>query len=377
MSDICLEGNYDVNQDLETLQQQELLKLLSEFEDMFAPNPNKPSVTHMTEHIIDTGSAQPIRANNVRVSPQVEIEIEAQVHQMLDNGIIRHSNSPWASRVILVTKKDGTKRFAVDYRALNDCTKKDSYPIPEVKDIIDKLEGSRYFSTLDGASAYWSIPIAEIDREKTAFLTPRGQFEFCVMAFGLCNAPSSYQRVADTALRSAKNSHAYIDDTLTHSNNFGEHLTHLRAVLMCYRRAGLQVRKSKCKFGYQSIEFVGHLITPEGHKPVPALVSRIGRQARPTNVRTLKSFLGLVNYYREFLPRMADIASPLCHLTKKGSTWTWDEACEHSYIQLCKALESNPVVLAYPSWDDPFYVEADASGEAVGEYFHRKMQMGS
>ena len=116
---------------------------------------------------------------------------------MLQNGIVGPSASPWASRIILVRKKDGSTRFAVDYRSLNDVTKKDSYPIPELRDILDKLHGSNYFSTLDGASAYWSVPIAEKDREKTAFLSPRGQFEFCVMPFGLCNAPSTFQRLKE------------------------------------------------------------------------------------------------------------------------------------------------------------------------------------
>ena len=182
------EDTYDINSELDCQQKEKLGTLLTEFEDVFAPNPKKPSVTHLTEHSIVTGNAGPVRAKNIRVSPQIEKEINTQIQQMLENAIVRPSNSPWVSRVILVTKKDGTQRFAVDYRALNNCTKKDSYPIPEVRDILDKLKESRYFSTLDGASAYWSIPIAEIDREKTAFLTPRGQFEFCVMAL-VCAMP--------------------------------------------------------------------------------------------------------------------------------------------------------------------------------------------
>ena len=167
---------------------------------------------------------------------------------MLSNGIIRPSASPWASRVILVKKKDQTLRFAVDYRSLNDITTKDSYPLPEVKDILDKLSGCEFFSTLDGASAYWSIPIREEDRKKTAFLTPRGQFEFCVMPFGLCNAPATYQRAIDNVLKNAAHSEPYIDDTLTYSSSFGDHLLHLREVFKYYRSAGFQLRRDKCQF---------------------------------------------------------------------------------------------------------------------------------
>ena len=129
---------------------------------------------------------------------------------MLKNGIIRKSNSPWASRVILVQKKDGANRFVVDFRALNDCTKKDSYPLPDICDILDKLRNSRFYSTLDGASAYWSIPINENDIEKTAFITSRGKYEFLVMPFGLCNAPSSYQRLIDQVFKDVSCSLPYI-----------------------------------------------------------------------------------------------------------------------------------------------------------------------
>ena len=191
---------------------------------------------------------------------------------MLDNGIIQPSSSPWASRVILVQKRDGTTRFAIDYRALNDVTRKDSYPIPEMKDILDKLHGSEYFSTLDGASAYWSIPIAEKDIEKMAFVSPRGEFEFCVMPFGLCNAPSSYQRVIDTVLKNAPHSLPYIDDTLTFSISFKDHLEHLREVLNCYREANLQLRRDRCYFGYTEIEFLGHTLSSLGYRPLSSNV---------------------------------------------------------------------------------------------------------
>ena len=164
---------------------------------------------------------------------------------MLENGLIRQSSSPWASRVILVQKKDMSYRFAVDYRDLNDQTKKDSYPLTDVNDILDKLQGSTFFSSLDGVSAYWSIPIVEPDREKTAFITPSGQFEFCVMPFGLFNAQATYQRAIDSALIGATNSLPYIDDTLTFSRSFDEHLRHLRLVLESYQSANMQLKRDK------------------------------------------------------------------------------------------------------------------------------------
>ena len=180
---------WDINSELDYKQHQAILNILMEYSDVFAVNPKSPKITHMVEHIIETGRSRPVKAKYNRVDPLTEQEIERQVDQMLANGIIRQSNSPWASRVILVEKKDGAKRFVVDFRALNDCTKKDSYPLPDIRDILDKLVGSQFYSALDGASAYWSIPINGNDVEKTAFVTPRGQYEFLVMPFGLCTHP--------------------------------------------------------------------------------------------------------------------------------------------------------------------------------------------
>ena len=203
--------DWNINPGLNQQEKGTLRTLWQEYLEVFGINPKKPSKTSITEHTIETGGPHPVRAKYGGVSPQAEQEINNQIHQILGNGIIRPSSSPWASRVIIVQKKDGTTRFAIDYRELNDLTKKDSYPIPEMKDILDKLHGSEFFSTLDGASAYWSIPIAEEDIEKTAFVSPRGEFEFSVMPFVLCNAPSTYERVIYSVLKNAPHSLPYID----------------------------------------------------------------------------------------------------------------------------------------------------------------------
>ena len=360
------EQSWNINPELEPNQKTELVKLLQSYSDVFAVDTKNPETTHTARHVIETGNAQPVRAKNIRVSPQTEREIKMQVDQMLRNGIIRASASPWASRVILVRKKDGSLRFAVDYRGLNDVTKKDSYPLPEVKDILDRLDGCQFYSTLDGASAYWSIPIKEADREKTSFITPRGQFEFNVMPFGLCNAPATYQRAIDSALKDATESLPYIDDTLTFSHSFEEHLQHLHQVLGCYRVANIQLRRDKCSFGFEEIKFWGHLLSKRGHEPLPSLVDKIQEQARPGNLKDLRSFLGLVNYYRDFIPHMAERAAPLYGLTKKGVKFSWDLSCEESFASLCKTLSQNPVTLAYPDWGKPFHLEVDASQDAIG-----------
>ena len=160
---------------------------------MFAQNPKRPGRTKVNEceHAIITGDVQPVKNRPRRVPPQWKENIELQVEEMLRNGIIRPSKSPWASDVVLVRKKDGQMRFAVDYRKLNDVTKKDAYTLPNRQSILDQLDGSKIFSCMDVAAAYWCVPVREEHKEKTAFYTPRGQFEFEVLPFGLCNSQAT------------------------------------------------------------------------------------------------------------------------------------------------------------------------------------------
>ena len=176
----------------------------------------------------------------------------------------------------------------------------------------------------------------------------------------------------DQALKEVPCSLPYIDDTLTHSSTFDDHLQDLKRTLDCYRKANLQLRCDKCHFGYKKIEFLGHLLGGDGIRPLPSIVGKIERQARPTDVKRLRSFLGLVNYYREFLPNMAETAVPLYKLTKKGVMWNWNRECENSYQELCKAFTDNPIILGYPDWKRHFYVEVDASGSAVGGVLTQK-----
>ena len=200
----------------------QLRALISKYVGIVASNPRKPTPVRNMTHRIITNDAQPVRMKPYRIPHAWDKEVSDQVQQMLDNGIIRPSSSPWNAPVILVKKKDDSMRFVCDFRGLNDVTKKDSYPLPHIRDVIDRNEGAQFWTTLDAASAYWSMPVAEEDKEKTAFSVPRGKFEFNVTPFGLCNAGASYQRMMDITLSGLPSDRvlAYMNDVVIFNGNF-------------------------------------------------------------------------------------------------------------------------------------------------------------
>ena len=191
---------FDISVNLSPEQHRQLSQLVHKKEDLFAVHPKSPSTTDMCEHAIETGDAAPTKERARRIPPKWEVEIERQLEQMVKNGVCRPSHSPWASNVVLIQKRDGSWRFAIDYRLLNGVTKKDAYNLPNIQSVLDKLGGSRCFSFMDIASAYWCVPVRSQDVEKTAFHTPRGQYEMIVMPFGLCNYQATFQRLMDNAL---------------------------------------------------------------------------------------------------------------------------------------------------------------------------------
>ena len=224
-------------------------KLVQKFNGLFTEDSKNPKQTHLVNHQIITEGALPVKARYRRVPAAWEDEIESQIQEMLNNGIIRPSSSPWNSPVILAKKKDGKMRFVCDFRSLNDVTKKDTYPLPHIRDIIDKMEGARYWSTLDAAGAYWSMPLNEADKEKTAFTVPRGKFEFNVTPFGLSNSGASYQRMMDICLAGLPYHRilAYMDDIVIFSCTFAEHLSELETLFEKLSEANITLKSSKCQ----------------------------------------------------------------------------------------------------------------------------------
>ena len=318
-------------------QSQKLLDFISAHHAAFSLDDLERGETNLIDMEIHTGEETPRR---VGMPFAVRQEVARQLNNMQEAGVIEPSNSPWSSPVVMVRKKDGTLRFCVDYRELNKITKRDTFPLQRVDDLLDQLGNSRYFTTLDLASGYWQIRVAPSSREKTAFVTPYGLFQFRVMPFGLTNAPAVFQRLMQAVLMGLNPVggqqfvSVYIDDVLLFSQTLEEHLEHLRLVIQQLQNAGLKLKPSKCQFVRREVEYLGHVITPDGLKTNLKLVESVADYPKPQNSKEIKQFLGLSSYYRRFIKNFSAIAQPLTALTWNNVAFEWTTDCQIAFDRL-------------------------------------------
>ena len=354
-------------ENLSPLQQQQLTELFKEYQDVFSQGDDDLGNTPLLEHGIET-HGPPLRQPYRRQNPAVRREEMAQVQQMLSSSVIRPSNSPWASPVVMVRKKDGSLRFCVDFRQLNAATVKDAHPLPRIDDLLDALHGAKWFSTLDLKSGYWQVPIAEQDKEKTAFRTSSGQlFEFNQVPFGLCNAPATFSRLMDRVLAGLhwETCLFYLDDIIVFSSTWEEHLARLREVFERLRHAKLKLGASKCTFAAKEVSYLGHRVTEEGLLPDPSLLAAIRDIPPPKTATEVRSFLGLAGYYRRYVKGFATIAAPLHALTRKDALFHWSEDCQAAFEQLKARLTTSPIT-AFPDFSQAFRLYTDASTAGLG-----------
>ncbi|UYV73793.1 K02A2.6-like [Cordylochernes scorpioides] len=352
---------------LNWIQQKKLKHLLCLYEDVFATSPKDVGRTNVTQHRIDTGGATPVKQLPRRLPMTRRDEVDKLIEEMAEQDVIEPSSSPWASPVVLVKKKDGSTRFCVDYRRLNDLTKKDSYPLPRIDATLDTLSGSQWFSTLDLKSGYWQVSIHPEDREMTAFTTGNGLWQFKVMPFGLCNAPATFERLMETVLQGIplETCLVYLDDIIVMGKSFEEHLINLERVLQKIRGARLKLNPRKCKLFKEKVRYLGHVISRQGIQTDPDRTETVRQWPVPRDVHQLRSFLGLCSYYRRFVPGFSNIARPLHRLTESGRPFSWTVDCERAMDKLKQAL-SSPPMLAYPDPGEPFILDTDASNTGLG-----------
>jgi hypothetical protein len=313
--------------------------------------------------------AKPAFKGMYRLSPRERQEMQTQVRELLAKGLIQPSTSPFGAPILFVTKKDGSMRMCIDYRALNKITVRNGYPLPRIDDLLDKLAHARVFSSLDLQSGYHQIRIKPSDVPTTAFRTPLGHFEFKVLPFGLTNAPATFQSQMDKTFRDyiydGKFVLVYLDDILIYSRTEEEHAVHLRLVLERLRESEFKAKRSKCEFGMAEVAFLGHRVGADGIKVDPDKVKAVESWPTPETQTHVRSFLGLANYFRRFLNGYASVVRPLNELLKKDVTWCWTSACEAAFQAVKAALVSAPILRA-PDENKPYEIVCDASGFGLG-----------
>lgn len=340
--------------------------VVKEYEHIFSAK-NEPIGCHPGTSMRILTSGGPIKQRAYRAPLAKRHLIEKEIQDMLEAGIIRPSSSPWASPCLLVPKKDGSIRFCVDYSKLNSITKKDSYPIPLIKDIFDQLQGATVFCTLDLRSGYWQIPVAEEDIEKTAFISHCGLFEFNRMPFGLTNAPSVFQRTMEKVLSGLIGVCCliYIDDIVIFGKDEKEVAENTRKVFEKLDQSGFKLKPSKCAFGLEEIKLLGYIIDKNGVRADPDKVKAIAELGQPTEVPEVRSFLGMTGYYRPCMADYAHISEPLVALTRKHVQFTWGPTQRQAFNAL-KNLLTSKQVMAHPQLDKPYKLFTDACDYAIG-----------
>jgi RNase H-like domain found in reverse transcriptase/Reverse transcriptase (RNA-dependent DNA polymerase)/Integrase zinc binding domain/Chromo (CHRromatin Organisation MOdifier) domain/Retroviral aspartyl protease len=309
----------------------------------------------------------------IPLSKKEEDFLKDYIEKHLEKKFIRPSSSPIAHGVLFAPKKDGTLRPCIDYRKLNEITRKNRYPLPRIDELQDRLLGAQWFTALDIRDAYYRIRMKEGEEWKTAFRTRWGLYEYQVMPFGLTNAPASFQELINNTLREYLDDFAlaYLDDVLIFSKTYDEHVQHVRKVLEQLRQKDLPVKLSKCEFHKHSISFLGYIVSTEGLAPDPKKVAAIEEWPEPASVKDVQSFLGLLNYYRKFIGGFSQCAIPLSELTKKDMNFMFDDNCRDAFRSLKDKLTRAPI-LALFNPEQEAILETDASDRAIGAALTQK-----
>ena len=364
--------------------QHEAKEMLKRNAKVFSKDDMDMGRTNLVKHHIKLTDPVPFKEAYRRIPPQMYDEVKAHIQEMLDLGAIRPSNSPWASEIVLVRKKDGRLRFCIDLRKLNNRTVKDAYSLPRIESILDSLGGAQVFSILDLKAGYWQVEMAEECKAYTAFTCgPLGFYECDTMPFGATNAPATFQRLMHDCLGELNMNWCivYLDDIIIFSDTKEEHLKRLEALFQKLCAAGLKLKPSKCFFFKEEIEYLGHVVSGKGISSNPKKIEAVSKWPTPRIVYDVRSFLGFVGYYRRFIKNFSKITKPIREVitglenqSKRAAKKTyneWSDAADTAFEQLKAMCVSTPI-LAYPNYQLPFTLHTDSSTDGLGAVLYQK-----
>ena len=334
--------------------QNSLELLLKEHESQFAQDDTSIGTTPLTKMSIDTGTANPVSQKPYPIAMKHYEWVKNEIEKLLAAKVICSSHSSWSAPIIVVPKGDGGKCLVIDYRALNKDTRKFTWPMPKVEDIFSKLNGATYFTTLDLHAGYHHIPLDKSSIPKTAFNSPFGKYEYIKVLFRLAQAPAYFQELMTGVLKDFPFAIAHLDDIIIFSKTPQEHLSHICMVFEKLKTVNLSIKKSKCNFFSREIQYLGHILSATGIRPLPSKTHAIQHMNPPTTPKQVRAFGGL-----------AKIAKPLTLRTRQQVEFNWTPEHQAAFTHLKDAIVQAPI-LCYPKTNKTYIVYTDASDDACG-----------
>lgn len=340
-----------------------IMNLFAEFQDVIT---DRLGCTNLVTYDLTLSDSAPVRSPPFQCTPPKLIQMERHIRDLLNKGVIKESDSSYASPAFLVPKKDGDSRLVVDYRRLNSKIIFDAFPLPTIENAFWHFRSARYFTILDLNSAYHQIPLTDKSKKATAFITPFGLYEYQKLPFGVCTGAQILSRLMERVLNGIKMKFAYnyLDDLVIYSDTFGEHIKHIHEVLHRLRKAGLTVNPKKMSVALGEIKFLGHIISSGGVKIDPDRARVVKDFPPPKNLKGARRFLGMCSFYSRFIPSFSEIAAPINNLKRKNCLFKWGAEQEKSFRQLKERI-SSPPVLQIPDFSQAFTLHTDASSNAV------------
>ena len=352
---------------IDTRKDKALEEIIHQYQGIFMANDWDIGCTNLLRHRIET-TGGPINIKPRRQPVHLEEKLEEAIKNLEENGIIKPCNSQWNTPIVCVWKKDKDEiRLCLDFRQLNLITKRQAFPMPNIAEMMDRLHGTKYFSTIDLGNAYYQVELDKESQEKTAFSTKSGQFCFKRMPFGIAAAPGTFQELMNKVLKPIKKgASVYLDDILIATSTKEEHYNVIKEVFGRIKETGLRIKPSKCKILRQEVKFLGHVVNDKGIQTDPEKIAAIENFQRPSCIKNLRSFLGICNYYRRFIngyAKKAKILEGMCGSNKEKLIWT--DACEIAFQDMKKALITAPI-LSFPNFKRQFILDTDASFDSIG-----------